>query len=191
MPFAYVSPIAGSVRQGEILGPVWSHRVDAAAAAIGAGREVGSVSVRRELVIVMQADCDIAQDFPERDDQSGLPRADAKEARLLPGLLLCDLFHEGEMRARLPVGSEVFKRVRQNENERYHCLPAATLNADPATVFPEYFLDFKRAFMETPESLYPAIFAGSIKRHAIVPSVYLQDLMHRFFGFHSRVGWPD
>jgi hypothetical protein len=56
---------------------------------------------------------------------------------------------------------------------------------------PELYIDFKRVFGVFTAELYDGITNGGVIRKAVVPSIYLHDLMHRFFGFLSRVGVPD
>lgn len=56
---------------------------------------------------------------------------------------------------------------------------------------PALVADFKKFLAFSVPGLYLAIQAGHIDRVALVPPVYVHDLMHRFFGFLSRVGLPD
>jgi hypothetical protein len=190
VPFLYDAPATGALRQGEIVGPLWIHRPDTPAAPLDPENPPEVASEEHTYMLVLHADCDLEQDFSARDAATGLPVAGAQPARLLPGIIICDLFVEAEIRDRAPPGSEAFRRISQNQNERFHKFPASVIGAGPANL-PELFIDFKRTYMEMPEAVYPAIASGSIQRVAIVPSIYLHDLMHRFFGFQSRIALPD
>lgn len=190
VPFAYDAPQIGPLRQGEIIGPVWLHRADAPAKALGQDTPVPLISSAHARMVVLHAECDLEQDFTQRDTNNGRPTQQAVDSRLLPEVLLCDVFQATEIRDRTPPGSTDFRRVQQNQNERFHRLPQAAV-ADTGSSLPELFLDFKCTYMEPPSSLYVAILSGDIRRLAIVPSLYLQDLMHRFFGFQSRIGLPE
>jgi hypothetical protein len=88
-------------------------------------------------------------------------------------------------------GSENWKRIRQNQDERFHQLAGAPINGPQAASLPPLFLDFKKTFTVPTSALYSAIQAQGVERVALIPPVFLQDLMHRYFGFHSRVGLPE
>jgi hypothetical protein len=140
-------------------------------------------------MVILQADCDLDYDFNQREPSSGAAKPECDVTRLLPEVLLCDLYGDREIRARTPSGSKDNRTVNQNQNERFHRLPAARIsNSDQS--LPELFLDFRQTYMDKTESLYRGVIAGSIVRIAIIPPIYVHDLMHRFFGFHSRVGLP-
>lgn len=190
MPFRYDGPAQGPLRQGEVIGPVWIHRADAPASALAENAATPLMSTEHELMIVIHADCDVEHDYGERDADTGKPRANAEEARLLPGIMLCDLFTDEEIRGRGPPGSEPFRRIKQNQNERFHRIAEGEI-AQSGQSLPNLYLDFKHTYIEPAESLYSAISSGTIRRFAIVPPIYLHDLMHRFFGFQSRIALPE
>jgi len=140
-------------------------------------------------MLVLHADCDLDQDYAQRNPGDGKPTVQADARKLIPEILLCDVFEAVEIRGRV-AGSDIFKRVHQNQDERFHRFPAAEIG-NTGTSMPELFLDFKRTYMENTPSLYEGLMLGSIQKFAMIPPVYIHDLMHRFFGFHSRVGLPD
>lgn len=190
MPFLYEVAQAGPLRQGEIIGPVWIHRAKAIAGPLALERAVSVETSVHERMLVIHADCDLAQDFKERDAANGVPLQQAKQSRLIPEVIMCDAFEGGEIRNFTPPGSQDWKRVQQNQNERFHSLPGSAI-AGTETSMPALFLDFKQTYAESPGAIYGAIMSGNILRVAVVPPVYVHDLMHRFFAFHSRVGLPE
>ena len=77
----------------------------------------------------------------------------------------------------------------QNQNERYHTLEAAPIGPQGGPTLEAIVLDFrKHSTVPTPllyEQLTPAA-----TRTAVVPVYFLHDLMHRFYGYLSRVAIP-
>jgi hypothetical protein len=195
VPFAYdPPPAAGAIRQGEVLAGVWEYRL----LVTGPARE-GPYPVRsieHPLVIALTADCDLAQDFTARSRDPGArstqlsAAADETDSALVPYTLFCDLYMAEALRSRVS-GSDVWRRIRQNQDERYHTLVARPIWDQQITDNREIIMDFKKLFAIPTGGLYQNITAGHIHRLALVPPVYLHDLMHRFYGFLSRVGLPD
>lgn len=184
MALVYEQPGPGALRQGEILAQVCLHR------SLSPSIEVDDLdieSIVHPFVIVMHADCDLEQDYAVRFSGDAF---DVNSPKLIPEILICDLFAEAEIRTRNAMDSAMFRRAKQNQDERYHRLHAASIEGRDGEL-QDFFIDFKRSFMERPRSLYAAIETGYCSRIAIVPPIYVHDLMHRFFGFHSRVGTPD
>lgn len=190
VPFRYEAPAPHALRQGEILGPVWTHRIPRPAHRLPDGDTHPVESEEHPLMIVLHADCDLERDYEQRDSSSGQLRPEQKPMGVLPGVILCDLFFDADIRPRLAPGREEHRRASQNQNERFHHLSPAGIEGGGEGL-PDLYLDFKRTLIEPPEAIYGAIISGGIHRVAIVPPPYLQDLTHRFFGFHSRVGLPD
>ena len=99
---------------------------------------------------------------------------------------------EAEIRqpGRTPRG-ELWRRIRQNQDERYHKLDASPYRIAPwFGILPDFYIDFKKTFALPTEQVYSALGAGYIRRVATVPHTYIHHLMQRFFGFLSRVGVP-
>jgi len=195
VPLCYEDPpSSGALRQGEILGDLWEHRpVRSGGASRGSdGSEIQSLLHPR--VIVMTADCDLEQDFTVRfdDDRPGnyvdILERDYVNSALLPHALLCDVYEATEIRSRTPPGTEGWRRIQQNQNERYHHFGAADVNQGGE--LPDLYLDFKKTFALPVEDVYAGL-GGKVVRLAVVPPVYLHDVIHRLYNFLSRVGLPD
>ncbi|MGQ0642550.1 MAG: hypothetical protein ACT4P6_17540 [Gemmatimonadaceae bacterium] len=189
MPLGYLAGQAGALRQGEIIGPVVLNRVrpDAPSDGVVADAIVPNV---HPLMIVMHADCDLEQDFNHRASFAEGTAVDESHMRIVPETLLCDVFKASDFFDHLPKGDDLRKPIRKNQNERYHYMPESPVQ-NSADVLPPFLLDFKRTFMEQTASLYHSIAVGQTARKAVVPPIYVHDLMQRFFSFHARVGVPD
>ena len=82
------------------------------------------------------------------------------------------------------------KASKNRQNERYHHLrEAAVANAD--RVLPDLYMDFKNVFGIATSSIYRAIAKGGTDRIAVVPPVYVQHLMQRFYNFRGGIALPD
>ena len=196
MPFKYdIPPNSGPLRQGELLGDIWEHRPPHPPVEMPQGSTVEVTSIHHPFMIVMTADCDLEQDFNARfseknaAEQAAETTAEQKHPALVPHVLLCEVYDSNQIRPRVP-GSDVWKRIQQNQDERYHHFPPAQIGDRPVDEFLDLYLDFKKTLALPTENLYLALAQG-VSRLALVPSPYIHDLMHRFYGFLSRVGLPD
>ena len=162
-----------------------------AASASGSSAEAMIRSIGHT-VIVMSALCDLGQDFearysPERPtDPDDIVKADYEIPKLLPNVIVCPLYDEDSIRQMSPSGTDAWRRVKQNQNERYHHLQPLDDAEQPA-----YFMDFKNVLSLPTEGLYAGLAWGGIRRAGVVPDVYIHDIMHRFYAFQSRIGLPD
>lgn len=186
MPFAYDAPppIGSALRQGEVLGDVWIHRPLLPATRVGVGQSIDVDPTLHPFVVVLHPDCDLEQDFAARQSTAA-----ENDTRLVPQVLLCDAFTEAELRPRV-AGSDLFRRIKQNQDERYHRFKAAPISSSQESV-PDLFLDFRRSLAVHTSALYLGLEPGAIRRCALIPAVYVHDLVHRFYGYLSRVALPN
>jgi hypothetical protein len=184
-----IAPIGSALRQCEILADVTEVRI-----AIDSLSRGGDVEVEERvhpLAIIVTQDCDLSWDFKARTT------ADPMEARrhankLLPNVLLCELWLADQLRGAQSIASDLWRRVRSNMDERYHYLQGcdATLDA-VGEGFPDLAIDFKRVFTIPPDELYLRISNGGILRRAHLAGPFMQDLSNRFGYYHLRVALPD
>ena len=175
MPFTYGDPPDdGSLRQGEILRNVIEYQPTATTSPIPIQ------PLTHPLVVAMTNGCDLEREFEARGGGSASPSAH---------VLLCDLHDEVVMRPRF-TGSKLWKRVRQNQDERYHRLDGLA-EAEDGDAEDGLYMDFRAAFSQPLSIVYSEIQEGTACRTAVVPPVYLQDLLHRFYSYLSRVALPD
>lgn len=191
MPFTYepCPPNDGPLSQGEILGDVWEYRLEHPATEPSESPPPFR-PVCHPLMIVLTAACDLEWDHSLRA-RSGTPDVDASlenEPSHVPYVFLCDLYGEAEVRPRAP-GSDIWKRMRQNQDERYHRLEGAFISGTTEQL-PELYLDFKKTIALPTATLYVAISKGGVRRIAVVPPVFVHSLVQRYYSFLARVGTP-
>lgn len=189
MSFRYGNaPTEGALRQGEILGPLWDHETSYPPVALTRGRRVAVTSTLWDLRVVLSPDCDLLWDyearfqFPDPDDRLPIEQHPSSVNQVL----LCDLQSRGQIRPRFHENQDGWQRVDRNQDERYHRLPAAEVGAGGLS-FHDLFIDFKKVSSMHTSALYEGIALGDVKRIAMIPEIYMLDLVHRFYAFLSRV----
>ena len=194
MPFQYISSLKNSaLRQGEILADIWEHRLDNPPIQIDEGRDINHRSIFHPRLMIMTPDCDLLWDYQERF-QSGVgqeqSQSELDHPRLVPQVFLCELYVEEEIRSRVG-GSDIWRRIRNNQDERYHHLQSAPVDGAQGITQPGFYLDFKKILTLPTLGLYEALDKSQVSRLGIMPPVFLHDLMHRFYSFMGRVGVPE
>jgi len=193
--FAYDNPPDnGSIRQGEILGPLWEHRPLTPPTKLEPGAEVPVQPVEHAVMVVLTPDCDLLWDFNARfvDEEARVALGPESEAiatanAAVPHVLLCDAYDGVVVRSRFD--AKLFKLASQNRDERYHYFPEAAVG-DSGETLPEMFLDFKKPLAIPTNLLYEGLRIGGVRRLGWLPLVYRHDLIHRFFSFQSRIATP-
>jgi len=100
--------------------------------------------IQHPYAVVMSPDCDLEQDFAERMDSS---KKEEQPDKLIPSVLLLEAITVNELRATTPAGKDIWKRIRQNKDERYHVLEAVPIKSDAdGKGLPSLGIDFKRYF---------------------------------------------
>jgi hypothetical protein len=191
MPFVYSdSPTSGPLRQGEVLGPVWDHHASYPPIPLARGRSVAVTSTLHDLRIVLSPDCDLLWDFEARFDPLGEVDPKVEHPNLVSQILVCNLHSYGQMRPRFKDNRDGWTRVDGNQDQRYHHFEPGNVGASDLCLN-DLFLDFKKVTGAPTTRLYEGIALGNVRRVAVVPDVYLHDLIHRFSGFLSRVALPE
>ena len=194
MPFEYLAPSTFSeLRQGEIVSDVYELRPLHSPVEIPVELNIPLQTVYHPRLIVMTADCDLLQDYNARKNAAEAQQsanATWELPNVLPHILLCELYEQDEIREWI-TGSDIWRRIRQNQDERYHHLPAAPVGNLQGSELPDLYLDFKRILTLPTHLLYEALESSQAGRIAVLPPVYIQNLMHRFYSFLSRVAIPD
>lgn len=188
MPLRYEPPAPrGALRQGELLEGVFVHTVAAAAVRLEDGSSPPIASLEHNRLFIVHSDCDLEQDYHYREIAKD--EFDHSNRSVVPSIFLCDTFELAEIRSTIS-GSDIWRRMKQNQDERYHHLDEAEV-LGRQDIIPELLLDFKRTLTIAPNGLYEAVAAGGVRRRAVLPPIYVHDLIQRFFSYHSRVGIPD
>jgi hypothetical protein len=125
-------------------------------------------------MIVMNADCDLEWDFkarfPSQQEQDQSPDIDEDHPALIPFVFLCDVYGEEQIRPNIK-GSDIWRRIKQNQDERYHHFVPAPLGNPPIGSLPDLYLDFKKVLALPTRRLYEGLARG-IERIAVVPPIY-------------------
>lgn len=182
-------------RQAEVIGPIWEHRSLAAPIEIEAGAEIPTRAVRHDLAVVMTPDCDLLWDFEARFETDDARAGYSPESPSIDGLavavphvLLCEAYAYDDARTRVKE-SRLFKLIEVNRDERYHHFPTALIGEGGQSLN-DLYLDFKKPLAVPTSQLYDGVRLGGVSRVAWIPPVWRHDLIHRFYGFMSRVATP-
>ena len=210
MPLRYqVAPSIGDpLVQGELLSGVYELRpIHPASKPIIPIVVVNPI--RHSRVIVLTNICDLEQDHKARkadevlateaDDSQQVESdetADTEEPKenvhYVPYVFLVGLVQRDAMLERSDVRSKVLERIEKSQDKRFHYLPAAPVGPDEANLqLPDLYVDFKKALALPTEMLYKAVESGAVGRVAVVPDLYMLDLVQRQHSYLSRVGLPD
>lgn len=199
MPFTFEPlPAFGPLRQGELLSGLWELKPNHPPVQIQTGNEVQVIPIPHPVVVVMTAGCDLEQDFRFRFPDEPIPGAPASitETRVeahvqLSHVWLCDVFDEPTLRKKNAMNSDQWRRIQSSQLERYHRLMSSQTTDAGDQVITNQYLDFKQVFGVSPDMLYQGLRDGRIARLGLVPPTYVHDLIHRFYGYLSRVSLPE
>lgn len=194
MPLHYDPPQSGALRQGEILGDIWEHVPQYPPIESQPGQSFSIDSVHYEFVVIMSPDCDLEWDFnsrfPDQQSRESLSQADISHLPVsVSHIFLAKVYQRDKIRPSVP-GKDIWKRIEQNQDERYHHFKEAPVD-ESTIVLPDLYIDFKKALAIPTKSLYEGLRVKGVKRMALIPNIYLHDLMHRYYGFLSRIGVPE
>lgn len=181
-PPIYAPPSDGALRQGEFLSGLKIKKL--LLDSVKEGDELRLVAQEHPYAIVVSQDCDLEQDYKLRCSGAAEP------ARLLPSVLLCEVFTAEQLKGR-DLKSDMWKRVRINKDERYHFFEGVPAEADRVgTGLPELGVDFKRYFTVPTDELYLRIESGKVQRRCRLVSPYLEHVSTRFAYYQFRVALP-
>ena len=190
-------PSAGALRQGEILSDVYEYQALHPPIENTSNDPLSFQPLQHPFLIVMTADCDLLQDYkaritPPNQEQTlqGVRQERSRRNALLPHILLCELYERHEISAILTEAG-LLKRIEDNQIERYHRFTTAHIGNSQVDQLPELFLDFKKILTLPADRLYEGLESSKITRVALVPPIWVHDLMHRFYSFLGRVGVPE
>ena len=115
-----------SLRQGEILSELIEARIDLSTLQ---AETLGLQLYSHPYALILTQDCDLDQDFKAR---LGLNKPD----KLIPAVLFCEVFTAEELRGTGGITSDMWRRISQNKDERYHFLQKAEPSCDTVEKFP-------------------------------------------------------
>lgn len=172
--FAYSSSNNAEFRQGEIISGLIQYIYSPANGDL--------IEQAHPFVVIASQDCDLLQDFNKTKDggDSDLNSILCYEARIA-----------SEIRTSV-AGSDIWKRVIQNNDERYHALQAPPPVADAREEgLPDLVIDFKRFFSISSEDLRFQIGSGQAFRRSCLEPPYREHFQNRAAAYLQRVGVPE
>lgn len=156
---------------------------------IGSGSDTTHIEFSLEYAVVLTQDCDLQQDFDERNTR---PRPLTSDKHL-DTILICPAYpvedfakgvHITGRRMSVFSTKDVEKKLKQNDAyKRYHYL-----REDLDNGVPELVLDFKHFLTAPRDVLYQQRKKSYI---ASVNEIYREALSQRFANFLARIGLPD
>jgi hypothetical protein len=138
--------------------------------------------IEHPAVIVVSQDCDLEWDYKAR-------LGEASESKILAHIFFCPLYSPDEVKIQSGLTSQPWKRVGQNQDERYHHLDEAPINGTEERL-PELIADFKATLSLPNEFVYWLVSTNQVVRKCALPSPYLEDFMNRLYHFLGRVATP-
>jgi hypothetical protein len=181
------SPPTGPLRQSEILASVIQRRRTLRSLLPNIAPEISEI--RHPLAIIISQDCDLERDYEFRSSRIA-DEVDPSSDKILPSVLLCEVITADELLTLVPKGKDIWKRIIQNKDERYHVLSQVSPTSDAAGQgLPAMGIDFKRHFSIFTDELYTQLRMG-VGRRCCLNSPYLEHLSSRFANYLSRVGLP-
>ena len=182
--FFYVRHNDPFLKQGEIISNLFELKLQIPEeTTIHAVKQPKFNPISYPYVIVVSQSCDLERDYEARF-------GGGSEHKLLEHVLFCGLFLREEIKDESKRKSLEFRRIREDQNERYHYLSEAPVNGTK-DILPELIADFKATFSLPTDFTYWLVSTGqTTTREGALFSPYLEDFMHRLYSFLGRVATP-
>lgn len=138
--------------------------------------------------VVLTQECDLEQDYYYRILDKGDQDKYIPMILMVPAYLAESLRYgkhlTGYGQKMQHINSDDWKKVKNNDNKRYHYLKIDTYKN-----VPELVVDFKHFFTMSRDIIYNKIMNMSYKVSLTI--LYREELSQRFCSFISRIGIPD
>ena len=184
----WAAPSGSAIRQCEVL----SEAPQLIARTETIGTEAVTYDFRiHSWVMVLTQDCDCDWDYTARSGPDEI-EGHGKE---VPNLLVCEALLEEELRARKSVNADLWRRIRGNQDERYHTIPEVPNSLDAkGEGVPVLVLDFKRCFSIPTSEIYRRIELNDpegLQRRSFMLPPFRDQVSTRAFAYHARVATPE
>jgi hypothetical protein len=147
--------------------------------------EISVDSEIHPLAVILSQDCDLLWDYEERNKE----RPDA--FRLLPNILFCEVQIANSLKGTNGIASDIWRRVKNNKDERYHYLTSISLEQDSIQQgFDDLAIDFKRYFTIRTDEVYAQLNMEARRRSHLL-SPFCEHLSDRFAHFQQRIALPE
>lgn len=175
----------GRLRQGEILSGVFQYKLNPATIEAD---EKKFLEIIHPIAIILTQDCDLESDYKLRREEDD-PR------KFLPNVLFCEMDEADSARQGGPqkLTSNIWRKIRNNKDERYHYLRAVANGQDAReNGLPHSVVDFKRYFTLTTDEVYRRLSSaeGKMYRRCRLATPFAEHLSTRFFYFQMRIPLP-
>jgi hypothetical protein len=196
------TPAGDRLHQGEILGGLVLVRQ--VLGSIGTQDvEINEVTV--PLAVLLTQDCELEQDATARalEAQASanpdlLIDADVQKKHSsapkykVDSVVFCELVPTANLKASAAQQKELWKRVTQNLDPRFHCLEEVPLEGDSrGEGLPSMGCDFKRFFTVPTDEVYKRMELEQIVRRCYLSTPYAEHLLQRFCNFLARIPLPE
>jgi hypothetical protein len=180
-PQIYARSGLAELCQGEILTELVQTQMEVDS--VGATDGIRVEHKHHPYAIILSQDCDLDLDFKAR-------AAEAKEDKLLPNILFCEVVAAEELKGAGGMNSTIWNHVKRNKDERYAFLQKVEPPYDGAdSGLPEMGIDFKKYFTIPTGEVYAQL-RKHARRRCRLRSPYLEHLSTRFAHYLCRIALP-
>jgi len=179
----YARSSEGALRQGEIISNLGQVILNPDCLLVE-GREPVVDPVIHPWAIVMTQDCDLDWDYKARQPSP-------ENSKIIPSILFCEVITAEKLAGKIQA-SDLWKKIRQNKDERYQYLKKISANDDVLSEgVPALGIDFKRYFSIPTAEVYVRLKHTNAKRRSQLQTPYREHLSERFFYFQMRIALPS
>ncbi len=185
-----------ALRQGEVLKNFVELRPEYPKKPPSEDDNVPVVPITHPYLVLLTADCDLEQDFkgryPDRwyfeDEREAKKFAEKGKAYQIDNTVWCKAYTLDDIRGVEGMNSSTFGKIKSNSpDQRYQRLGPANLWSS-ANEKLDLVLDFKKVISIPTEGIYNVLDNDSSHRMTVIRPLHLQNLVQRFYSYHSRIG---
>ncbi len=134
---------------------------------------------------------DFDSDHGARNSGDASENQGSKARNQIPTVLFREVHTASELKTAVSKGSEIWKRIQQNNDERDHFLERVLPELDAEGLrLEEMGIDFKRFFAIPTDEVYHRLKIGQARRRCCLASPYLEHFRRRFANPLSRIALP-
>lgn len=176
------------LRQGEILSNVVQVHIEQSSLET---RPLLLSEKTHPYAVILSQWCDLDSDHRARNSSDASENEGSKSRNQIPTVLFCEVHTASELKTAVPKGSEIWRRIQQNNDERYHFLERVAPELDAEGLgLEEMGIDFKRFFAIPTDEVYHRLKVGQARRRCCLASPYLEHFCRRFANHLSRIALP-
>jgi len=149
------------------------------------------INITLPYAIVLTQDCDLEWDYEKRDSNPN-KKLDTNDDKVLQSILICPAYIAEQFRAGDHLkglglvmekwGSNLWRHIVSNQNERFHYL-----EEDIENKMPNLVVDFKHYYTVPADDIYNIT---ENKYEISISPLFREDISRRFSNYLSRIGLP-